>query len=257
MDSKMTQGLLAGHVALVTGGARGVGAATCRLLAANGCAVAVNYLKNQVQAESIAAEIRGAGGQAVAVQADVTQEDALQRVRVEVESQLGPIDVLVNNAWPGWKGGAVDEVGWDTYTWYFEQIVHAAYNTVRAVLPSMKATKWGRIINIGTTSMYTLNLDHTPYISAKGALLAMTRGLATDLGSHNICVNMISPGLVNPGPGTPPEGWGQPHVSRTALGRNPTAIDVAGAVVFLASPLADAITGAHIPVCSGMLMHVG
>src|SRR5579883_1665133 len=103
----------------------------------------------------------------------------------------------------------------------------------------MKARHWGRIINIGTTSMYELNERHTPYITAKGALLALTRGLARDLGPFNVCVNMVSPGLVWHGEGLAPPEWGHTHASRTALGRNPTAWEVAGAVVFLASPLAD------------------
>jgi len=257
MDGEMSGRLLEGHVALVTGGSRGIGAAICRCLAEHGAAVAINYRSRHADAEVVAADIIAAGGRAILVAADVTDEGAIQAIVAQASQELAPIDILVNNAWPGWRGGPIDEVAWDTYQWYTEQIVHAAYNTVRAVLPQMRARRWGRIINIGTTSMYELNAQHTPYIAAKGALLALTRGLARDLGPANILVNMVTPGLVYSGDGEPPPDWGQPHAGRTALGRNPTAREVAGAVALLASPLASAITGVQLPVCGGLVMQVG
>jgi 3-oxoacyl-[acyl-carrier protein] reductase len=242
---------------MVTGGSRGIGAAVCRLLAEQGAAVIVNYRSGAVAANAVAESIIGAGGRALVMAADVTDEAAVAAMVEQAQTELGPVDILVNNAWPGWRGGAIDELPWETYQWYTDQIVRAAYHTVRAVLPAMKERRWGRIINIGTTSMYDLNLHHTPYIAAKGALLALTRGLARDLGPHNICVNMVSPGLVYSGEGQPPADWGQPHAGRTALGRNPTVHEVAGAVTFLAGPHGGAITGIQLPVCCGLLMHVG
>lgn len=172
-------------------------------------------------------------------------------------SELGAVDVLVNNAFPGFKGGAIDEVPWETYQMFVEGILKAPYWMVRAVLPGMKRQRWGRIVNIGTTAMYELNEHSTAYIAAKGALLALTRGLARDLGPSNICVNMVSPGLVYTRTGPRPPDWGLEHAGRAALGRNPTPWEVAGAVTFLASPLADAVTGAHLPVCCGLVMHMG
>jgi 3-oxoacyl-[acyl-carrier protein] reductase len=256
MDGAMSS-LLAGRVALVTGGARGLGAATCRLLAEHGAAVAVNYRARRDAAETLAAEIRARGGRALAVAADVTDAGAVATMFDTVAQTLGPPDVVVSNAWPGWRGGAVEALPWDDYQWYVDQIVRGAYHVVRAATPAMRARRWGRIITIGTTSMYELNREHTPYIAAKGALLAFTRGLARDLGADNICANMVSPGLIYPGDEPPPPEWGQPHAGRAALGRNPSARDVAGAIVFLASPLADAITGVQLPVCGGLVMQVG
>ncbi|GIW90738.1 MAG: beta-ketoacyl-ACP reductase [Pirellulaceae bacterium] len=253
----MRSSLLAGRVALVTGGSRGIGAAICHLLAEQGAAVIVNYRSNHAAAQQVVAAITLAGGQAIAFAADVTDEQAVAGMVDQAVAHFGSVDILVNNAWPGWQGGAIEEVPWETYAWYMDHLVRAAYNTVRAVLPGMKRQRWGRIINIGTTSMYELNHHHTPYITAKGGLLALTRGLARDLGPHNICVNMVTPGLVWTREGEPPAGWGEPHVSRTALGRNPTAQDIAGAVTFLASPWADAITGVQLPVCGGLVMQVG
>jgi 3-oxoacyl-[acyl-carrier protein] reductase len=257
MDRQMSARLLEGRVALVTGGSRGIGAAICRCLAEHGASVAINYHNRHDDAAAVAGAITTSGGHAILAPADVTQEAAVRAVVTQVHDELGPINILVNNAWPGWRGGLIDEVAWDTYHWYTEQIVHAAYNTVRSVVPSMKERRWGRIVNIGTTSMYELNTHHTAYIAAKGALLAFTRGLARDLGPANILVNMVTPGLVYSGEGRPPPDWGQPHAGRTALGHNPTTRDVAGAVIFLASPLADAITGVQLPVCCGLVMQVG
>ena len=251
------EALLSGRVALVTGGSRGIGAAICERLAAHGASIGIGYRTNHRAAEEVAARVRHAGRHAVLAPGDVTHETAVQEAVALVQREVGPIDILVNNAFPGFRGGAIEDLPWTTYQWYVDQIVRAAYNTIRAVLPDMKERKWGRIINLGTTSMYEFNRYHTAYISAKGALLALTRGLARDLGPHNICVNMVSPGLVYTDPMPPPSGWGEPHASRTALGRNPTAWEVAGAVVFLASPLADAITGVQLPVCCGQLMQVG
>jgi 3-oxoacyl-[acyl-carrier protein] reductase len=257
MDREMSDQPLAGRVALVTGGSRGLGAAICRRLAAHGAAVAINYKSNHAAAELVATAISAAGGRVLPAQADVSQEAAVIEMVRRVEQDLGPVEILVSNAWPGWRGGAIEDVPWESYQWYVDQIVRGTYHTVRAVLPGMKQRHWGRIITIGTTSMYELNQHHTPYIAAKGALLALTRGLARDLGPDNICVNMVSPGLIYGGDDPAPPEWGQPHAARTALGRNPSAWEVAGAVAFLSSAWADAITGVQIPVSCGLLMQAG
>jgi 3-oxoacyl-[acyl-carrier protein] reductase len=250
--------LLAGHAAFVTGGARGIGAAICRRLACNGAAVAVNYRRNRDAAEKVVSEIAAAGGSAVAALADVTDAKRSARALSEAGEALGrPIDVLVHNAWPGWKGGTVDDVPWDAYQWYIDQMLRPAVELTRAALPPMRTARWGRVVLLGTTAMYELNQGHTPYIATKGAMLALTRGLARDLGPDGITVNMVSPSLVWTGDGPAPVDFGATHRERSALGRLVTACDVAGAVVFLASPLAAAITGVQLPVSGGGPMHVG
>jgi 3-oxoacyl-[acyl-carrier protein] reductase len=254
----MESRLLAGHAAFVTGGARGIGAAICRRLAANGAAVAVNYRRSRDAAEAVVAGIAAAGGVAVAAPADVTDAKRSARALREAGEALGrAIDVLVHNAWPGWKGGTVDEVPWETYQWYVDQMLRPAVELTRAALPPMRAARWGRVVLLGTTSMYELNQGHTPYIAAKGAMLALARGLARDLGPDGITVNMVSPSLVWSGDGPAPADFGAAHRSRSALGRLVSADDVAGAVVFLASRLADAITGVQLPVSGGGPMHGG
>ena len=253
----MESRLLAGRVAFVTGGSRGIGAAICRRLAANGAAVAVNYRRSRALAESIVAEIRAAGGSAVEAPADVSDTKGAVKALDAAAKVLGPVSILVHNAWPGWKGGVFDDVSWATFQWYLDEMLRPAVELTRAALPPMRAAGWGRVILLGTTSMYELNQGHTPYIAAKGAMLALTRGLARDLGAAGITVNMVSPTLVSTSGGEAGADFEAAHRARSALGRLPAPRDVAGAVVFLASPLADAVTGAQLPVSSGSPMHVG
>ena len=249
---------LSGRVALVTGGSRGIGREMSVGLARAGAAVAVNYVRNEAAAEATVAAIAAEGGNAVLFRADVSDAHAVNVMVSEIEARLGSVGILVNNAWPTpWVGGSIEELEWDAYQRYVDQMLRAAYNTVRATVAGMRANAWGRIINIGTTAMYELNDESTPYISAKGALLAFTRGLARDLGPSNICVNMVSPSVIYTGEGDPPPGWGEVHAARSALGRNPTAWESAGPVVFLASPLADAVTGIQLPVACGLVMQAG
>jgi 3-oxoacyl-[acyl-carrier protein] reductase len=253
----MNSRLLDGQCALVTGGSGVIGSAICRRLAENGAAVAVACKKNSAGAEAVAKEILAAGGRAVVVQGDLTDEGQVRALVAEAAKALGKIDVLVNDAWPGWRGGNIEDTPWQDYQWYLDQMVQAAYHTIRAVLPGMKERRWGRIVNLGTTAAYELNERHLPYITGKGALLALTRGVARDYGAYNILVNMVSPGQVWRDKGPQDPGFAPPHTKRAALGRVVTPWEVAGAVVFFVSPLSDGITGVQLPVCAGMMMHIG
>jgi len=249
--------MLAGNVAFVTGGSRGIGAAICRRLAAHGAAVAVSYRRSRTRAEALAREIETDGGCALALGFDVTDAEAGRDALARASRELGPVDVLVHNAWPGWRSGPFDTLAWDDFQGYIDGMLRPAVELTRAALPAMRAKRRGRIVLLGSTSMYELNPQHTPYVAAKGALLALTRGLAREVGPDGITVNMVSPSLVWTGDEPEPEMFGAEHRARNALGRLPTPDDIAGAVVFLASPLADAVTGVQLPVSCGSPMHVG
>jgi 3-oxoacyl-[acyl-carrier protein] reductase len=249
--------MLAGNVAFVTGGARGIGAAICRRAAAHGAAVAVNYLRSRARAEALVAEIRRDGGRAIAVGADITEADEGRAALARAASELGTVDVLVHNAWPGWQGGRFEDLAWPDFQRYVDGLLRPAVELTQAALPGMRERRRGRIVFLGSTSMYELNEEHTPYIASKGALLALARGMARDLGPFGVTVNVVSPSLVWTSDAPEPPEFGAEHRARNALGRLPSVDDVAGAVVFLASPLADAITGAQIPVSCGSPMHVG
>src|SRR5690606_10186231 len=146
----------------------------CRQLAEHNAAVIVNYRNNQDAAQAVVTAITSAGGQAIAFAADVTDKKAVAEMADKAAAQFGPIDILVNNAWPGWQGGSIEEVRWGVFAWYADNIVQAAYNRVRSVLSGSKQLRWGRIVHIGTTSMYELSRYHAPYNTGKGGLLALT-----------------------------------------------------------------------------------
>jgi 3-oxoacyl-[acyl-carrier protein] reductase len=249
---------LDGAVALVTGASRGIGAATAVWLARAGAHVCVNYRARAAEADAVVAKIRAEGGEAFAQPADVTTESAIAEMIAAIHGRYGPVDILVNNAFPGFRGGDIEEVSWETFEDQIEGILKAAFLMTRAVLPDMRARKSGKIVNVGTTSLYELNERHTPYISAKGALLAFTRGLARDLGPEGIIVNYVSPGLTwRDLELSQPETFGPRHRARTPLGRNPNADDVAKVILFFCSDLARFVTGVHVPVCGGLVMQVG
>jgi len=248
--------LLKDKVAIITGASRGIGAATALRYVKEGACVVVNFAHNQDAAEVIVEQLKLAGGRAIAVCADVSDANSVSMMVEQTKREFsGRIDVLVNNAFPGFLGGTVGEANWKDFEKSWEVIVHGAFNCCQAVLKTMIPQRYGRIINIGTTSIWELNEAHAPYITAKGALVTMTRALARDYGKFNITANMVTPGLVwtnltEPQPSPHPS----PHAARTPLGRIANADDIAKACVFFASELADFITGVNLPVCGGMLM---
>lgn len=249
---------LDGAVAIVTGGSRGIGAATAVWLARAGARVCVNYREREAAAEAVIARIQAEGGQAFADQADVRDEPSVTKMIAAIHERYGTIDILVNNAFPGFQGGDLAEVPWETFQNQLDGILKSAYTMTRAVLPDMRSRGRGRIVNVGTTSLYDLNERHTPYISAKEALLGLTRGLARDLGPDGITVNYVSPGLTWRDPEQPqPDTFGPRHRARTPLGRNPNADDIAKTILYFCSDLADFVTGVHVPVCGGLVMQVG
>jgi 3-oxoacyl-[acyl-carrier protein] reductase len=248
--------LLKDKVAIITGASRGVGAATALRYAREGASVVVNFAHDADAANAIVKQIQFNGGVAIAVLADVSDTDAVNAMVERTKSEFGGcIDVLINNAFPGFIGGTVGDSDWKDFQKSWEIIVHGTFNCCQAVLPAMIQQRYGRIINIGTTCMWDLNDASAPYITAKGSIVTMTRSLARDYGKYNITANMVTPGLVwtdltNPQPVPHPS----IHAERTPLGRIANADDLAKACVFFASELADFITGVNLPVCGGMLM---
>lgn len=240
---------LQGRRALVTGASRGIGAEIVRRLAADGAAVAFTYGRSTAEAEKLVAEVTGAGGTAVAIQADSADADQVAKSVDDAVAQLGGLDVLVNNA-----GVAVLR---DIESFTLEEFDRQLAINVRAVfVASQRAVPHlgsdGRIINIGS-----INADRVPapglagYAMTKAAVAGLTRGLARELGPRGITVNNVAPGPIatdmNPDEGE----FAESAKELMAIGRYGQPSDVAGVVSYLAGPDTGYITGANWNVDGG------
>ena len=252
--------VLVGRVALVTGASRGVGAAIANVLADEGAAVVVNYLKSGERAEAVAGGIRGRGGSAFAHQADVTDESAVKGMVERAAGEFGPVDVLVNNALPDYRfdpAGRKDfrSVGWEDFQ---QQLggLRGALNCSQAVVPGMVEGGGGRILSILSNLINNPVVPYHDYTTAKSALLGFSRNLAAELGPHNITVNMVAGGLVDETDASAPttEEVRQLVANSTPLRRLGTPEDLARAVLMFASPWSDFVTGQYITCDGGLVM---
>ncbi|MBI3076389.1 MAG: 3-oxoacyl-ACP reductase FabG [Deltaproteobacteria bacterium] len=248
--------MLDGRVALVTGGGRGMGTAICRALARQGATVVINYRESRDRAEALAAEIIGAGGKALALQADVMDGEAVARMVEEARRQLGKLDILVHNAALLGFSKPFAQMTWADFELQVGISLKAAVHCAQAVLPDMTAQRWGRIVTMGTVMVnFPGAAGYTAYLAGKAALLGFTRSLAFEVGPLGVTVNMVAPTLtlterIAAGPQDRIEAFAR----QIPVGRIPSPEDVAQAVTFLASPGAALITGVFLPVCGGMLM---
>lgn len=246
--------MLAGRTALVTGASRGIGRATARLLAANGAKVWINYNKSHGAAAELAQEIRRDGGTCDIVKADVTDPASVRAMMGEV-SQAGALDILVNNAGPKITSAPFDRLTSDDMTAAYNAIVGSVFAVTQAALPHLKKSR-GRIVNVASSAaLQRTAYNWLPYVSAKAALLALSRNLAQELGPAGITVNVVSPSMVDTDlvAGTP-DRVRQMMVSRTPLRRLATVDDVAGAILLLVSPHAQFVTGENLLVTGGDVM---
>jgi 3-oxoacyl-[acyl-carrier protein] reductase len=245
---------LTGKTAIVTGGARDIGRAIVLELAASGASVAVNYHSSQDAAEKLVAEVRAGGGKAVAVRADVSKGLDAKRLVADTRNALGDrIDILVNNA-----GGLVarkkieemDEAFWDQV---IALNLKSVFVVTKAALPHF--ADGGAIVNMSSLAARDGGGGGAlAYSAAKGAVLTFTRGLSKELAPRRIRVNCVSPGMIAT---TFHDTFTAPEVrravaSRTSVGREGSAKDVANAVAFLASDASAYITGESIEINGGL-----
>ena len=240
---------LAGKVAVVTGGSRGIGAAIAKRLATEGASVAVTYSKGADAAASVVKAIEGAGGRAIAIQAEAADADAVKAAVEKTVATFGGLDVLVNNA-----GTAIPKKFEEATLEELDQVidlnVRGMFVATQAALKHMG--KGGRIIMIGSCvgeRMMTPGL--VPYAATKGAIKMFAQGLSREVGSRGITVNNVQPGPIdtelNPAAGD----WAVPQKAMTALNRYGTVDEVAALVAFVAGPEASYITGANLTVDGG------
>ena len=186
---------LSGHTALVTGASRGIGAAIAIALAEAGAAVAVNYRERADQADAVVAKIRESGGRATAIAADVSQAAAVAKMVDLASSALGAIDILVNNA-----GLAIvrniDDLTESDFDRTIAVNLKSAFLCTRAVLPAMRAKKWGRIVNISSGAARGAGAIGVHYNASKAGMEGLTRGYATRLVNEGITVNAVAPSLI-------------------------------------------------------------
>ncbi len=241
-------------VAVVTGSSRGIGRAIALRLAEGGARMVINYRSNEAAANDVVAQIEAAGGQAIAVQADVSQPAEAEALMAAAKEAFGRIDILVNNA-----GTTRDtlimrmsERDWDTV---LDTNLKGTFNCIKAVSRQMMRQRYGRIVNITSIAGLVGNAGQANYASAKAGLIGLTKSVAKELGSRGITCNAVAPGLVPTDltASLPKELVGL-AVEHTPLGRTGTPEDMAAAAAFLASDEAGFITGQVLAVDGGLSM---
>ena len=245
---------LAGKVAVVTGGARGIGRGIALELARRGAKVVVNYNSRPDAADEVVQIIKHAGGDAIAVQADVSQLEAAQRLIKAAIDFGGRLDILVNNAGTtrDMLLAMMPESDWDLV---IATNLKSAYNCSKAALKPMMRQKYGRMVNITSVAGLSGNGGQTNYSASKAGLIGFTKSLAKEVGGRNITVNAVAPGFIPTDLTNEILGKIQEDaIKATPLGRMGTVEDVAYAVAFLASDDAAFITGQVLSVDGGMVM---
>jgi 3-oxoacyl-[acyl-carrier protein] reductase len=243
-----------GKIAVVTGGSRGLGRGIAIELGKRGAKVVVNYHANADAAREVVQLIKDAGGEALAVQADVSRYDAAQSLIKAAADFGGRLDILVNNAGTtrDMLLAMMPEADWDLV---IATNLKSAYNCSKAALRPMMRQKYGRIVNITSVAGLAGNPGQTNYSASKAGLIGFTKSLAKEIGGRNITVNAVAPGFVPTDLiSSVPQNLLDEAVKMTPLGRLGTIEDVAYAVAFLASDEAAYITGQVLSVDGGLAM---
>ncbi|MCU1321814.1 MAG: 3-oxoacyl-ACP reductase [Acidobacteriaceae bacterium] len=263
---------LQGKRALVTGSSKGIGEAIARTLAREG-AIVIVHGRDRESAERVASSIIAQGGQAHVVIGNLTQDDAVERLVAEAETLAGTVEILVNNA--GGSGGVKES--WEntqlsSWSSAYDRNVLAALRVTTRVLPKMRQTKWGRIINISSLAATLPPPTGPDYSACKAAMNAMTASLAKAVAADGITVNAVSPGTIRSaaledrfrevakerGMGDGDLPWKEieravlPMFAQVPLGRVGELDEIANMIAFLASPLAAYITGINLRIDGGL-----
>ena len=244
-------GELVGHVAIVTGGSRGIGQAIVSELARRGADVVFTYRSDDAGARATIAEVDALDRRAAAQRVDVRDPDAAERVTTAALDLFGRIDILVNNA-----GVARDAVVWKMTDAAWDDVIAtdltAAFRFVRAAVPAMRARAYGRIVSISSINALRGKFGQSNYAAAKAGLIGLTKSVAREVGAFGITANVIAPGLIETAMAVGlPDDVRARAVAETAVGHLGSPADVASTVAFLAGPCAGHITGTVLTVDGG------
>ena len=242
------------RVALVTGGATGIGAATVAALAADKVSVALQYSSSENEAKQISEQLNSKGLKVEIFRADLSQKDSIDKLVASVKAKLGDIDILINNA--GLMSDAsIIEMSDQLWDQALNINLTAAFKLIRACAPSMVSKKWGRIINISSQVALVGSANHAHYAAAKAGLLGLTYSAAKEYGASGVTVNAVLPGRIQTNMiAQRSKGRLDEWLAQTPLNRLGKPEEVAGMINFLASEMASYVTGAAINVNGGLVM---
>lgn len=240
-------------VALVTGGSRGIGAAIARRLAAQGCSVAVNYLRDETSAMRVIHDVENAGSQGMLVQGDVSTDGCAAKIIDSVCEVLGHPNVIIHGATPRLTSVRFPDVDCTDVEPFFRTYVTGGLQLLRRAAPGMMEQKFGRFIFLGTSALFgPPPSGYGAYLIAKSALWGLVRSAAQELGPSGITVNMVSPGLtITDLTGDLPSRVKEIEVRKIAARRLATVDDTAALVAFLPTPEAGYLNGVNIPLTGG------
>lgn len=237
------------RVALVTGGARSLGKADADVLAAEGCRVAIVDL-NAEGAEEAARDIAARGGTARGYECDIRDTARVQDVVSRIETELGPIDICVNNAGMIYTVGQLRDMRDEDWELNLSVNLTGTFKVTRAVFPGMRERRWGRIVCMASIAGLMGGFGQTAYSTSKIGVIGFAKSVALEGARHNVTCNAVAPGIIAPNASLSP--LYERMVKRVAMQREGEPEDVAHAVVFLCSERARYITGAVLPVTGGM-----
>jgi 3-oxoacyl-[acyl-carrier protein] reductase len=240
---------ITGRVALVTGGARSLGRQDCLTLAGEGCRVIVLDLNGEGAAET-AKEIADKGGAARGYEVDITNRALLGEVIRRAESEVGPVDICVNNAGLIYTLGQLkdmDDAAWDLN---LQVNLTGTYNVTKAVFAGMRERKWGRVISMASIAGLMGGFGQTAYSTSKMGVVGFAKSVALEGARYNITSNVIAPGIIGPNANLSP--MYERMVKRVAMQTEGQPEDVANAIAFLCSERARYITGSVLTVTGGM-----
>jgi 3-oxoacyl-[acyl-carrier protein] reductase len=250
-------GLLDGKVVIVTGGSRGIGRDTCRVLARHGAKVVVAYAQNGEHAERVVGEVAAEGSEGLAVQVDVRDFASVESLVSQTVARFGRIDGYVNNAISGVQDGALENVTDDDFRNSFDYGCLAVIHSIRATRELFKAQGSGSVVNIVTEIWNMAPANWSVYMAGKGAMVGLSRSLAVELGPEGIRINMVAPGWMATDKVDTASAGSQGFAASLPLRVHGSGEEIGKACVYFISDLSSYVTGAYVPVTGGRITQMG